>query len=246
MGQVANLCSGDVFKELQEKYGETFVKVMVAEKSKEVVGEEFQKLNAKADETFQGFTDKATNIVDEKNKALNTIFEDLKSKVNNTIPGGIPALERLKGQSINDFSGFNSLQGQISSVKTQALNRIQEEKGVLQGQFTAKKTEMISQIDQQRPRIELYDELPDPVKTVVRNKAEEVFADQIGQNKNAIIDSIGKQFNLNNLEGLFQKISPEATLNGIVGSATSQISNALGLGGGVGQLINGGLSFLKR
>lgn len=105
---------------------------------------------------------------------------------------------------------------------------------------------MLSQIDQQRPRVELYDDLPDPLKTVVRHKAEEVFADQIDQNKGAIVDSIGKQFNLNNLEGLFQKISPEGTLNGIVGSAASQISSALGLGGGVGQLINGGLSFLKR
>ncbi len=125
MGQVANLCSGDVFKELQEKYGQTFAKVMVAEKSKEIVGDEFHKLNAKADETFLGFTDKTSNIVDEKNKALASIFEDLKNKVNNTLPGGIPALERLKGQSINDFSGFNSLQGQIASVKTQALNRIE-------------------------------------------------------------------------------------------------------------------------
>jgi hypothetical protein len=92
MGQVANLCSGDVFKELQEKYGQTFVQVMVAEKSKEIVGDEFHKLNAKADETFQGFTDKTANIVDEKNKALSSIFEDLKSKVNSTVPGGVPAL----------------------------------------------------------------------------------------------------------------------------------------------------------
>lgn len=92
MGQVANLCSGDVFKELQEKYGQTFVKLMVAEKSKEVVGDEFHKLNAKADETFQGFTEKTASIVDEKNKALTAIFEDLKSKVDTTIPGGIPAL----------------------------------------------------------------------------------------------------------------------------------------------------------
>jgi hypothetical protein len=105
---------------------------------------------------------------------------------------------------------------------------------------------MIAQIDQERPRIELYDSLPDPIKTVVRNKAEETFADQISQNKGAIIESIGKQFNLNNLEGIFQKITPEGALNGIVGSAAGQLGSALGVGGGVGGLINGGLSFLKR
>jgi hypothetical protein len=124
MGQIANLCSGDVFKELQEKYGQTFVKLMVAEKSKEVVNDEFGKLNSKSNETFQGFNDRTSNMVDEKTKALSGIFEDLKNKVNSTVPGGIPALERLKGQSINDFSGFNSLQGQINSVKKQAFSKI--------------------------------------------------------------------------------------------------------------------------
>nr|BAK01661.1 predicted protein [Hordeum vulgare subsp. vulgare] len=247
MGQVASLCSGDIFKELQEKYGETFVKLMVAEKSKEVVHEEFGKLNSKSNETFQGFNDRTSNMVDEKSKALNNIFDDLKAKVNSTLPGGIPAIERLKGQSINDFSGYNALQNQINSVKTQAFKKIEDEKGALQGELNNRKTAMISSIDQEKPKIQVYDDLPDPLKTVVRHKAEETFVDQISKNKGAIVESIGKQFNLNNLEGIFQKISPEGALNGIVGSATGQLSSALGLGGGsIGGVISGGLNFLKR
>lgn len=37
------------------------------------------------------------------------------------VPGGVSMLQKTKGQSIEEFSGFNSLKGQINSVKTQAL-----------------------------------------------------------------------------------------------------------------------------
>ena len=40
-------------------------------------------------------------MVDEKKGALKSIFEDAKKKVDDTVPGGIPAIERLKGESIN-------------------------------------------------------------------------------------------------------------------------------------------------
>lgn len=239
MGQLTSLCSGDVFKELQEKYGETFAKVMVAEKSKDIVNEEFGKINGQANEKFQGFNNQTVSLVDEKTKALSSLFEELKGSVNSKVPGGIPALERLKGQSINDFSGFNSLQGQIDSVKTQAFQKIEAEKSNVMGELNSKKVGMIAQIDKEKPRIEMYDDLPDPIKSVVRSKAEETFADQISKNKGAIVDSIAKQFNINNLDSLFQKISPESTLNGIVGSASSKLTSALGLGG-IGNLIGGG------
>lgn len=239
MGQLTSLCSGDVFKELQEKYGETFVKAMVAEKSKDIVNEEFGKINGQANEKFQGFNSQAVSLVDDKTKALSKIFEDLKGTVNSRVPGGIPALEKLKGQSINDFSGFNALQGQIDSVKTQAFQKIEAEKSNVLGELNSKKVGMIAQIDKEKPRIEVYDDLPDPVKAVVRSKAEETFAEQIGKNKGAIIEAIGRQFNVNNLDSLFQKISPEATLNGIVGSASGKLTSALGLGS-IGNMIGGG------
>jgi hypothetical protein len=52
----------------------------------------------------------------------------------------------LKGQSINEFSGFNSLLGQISGVKTQAFSKIEAEKDALQIELNNKKVGMISQI----------------------------------------------------------------------------------------------------
>ena len=92
-------------------------------------------------------------MVDEKSKALAGIFEDLKSKVNSTVPGGIPALEKFKGQSINEFSGFNSIQGQIDSIKTQAFSKIEAEQSNVVNELNSRKVGMISQIDQERPKI---------------------------------------------------------------------------------------------
>jgi hypothetical protein len=46
---------------------------------------------------------------------------------------------------------------------------------------------MISQIEQEKPKIAMYDELPDPLRTVVRHQAEETFADQFSKNKGAIV-----------------------------------------------------------
>lgn len=243
MGPVASLCSGDIFKELQEKYGEQFVKLMVAEKSKEIVNEEFGKVTTQTNEVFQGFNTKTNSLVDEKTNVLNNLFEDMKAKVNNTVPGGIGAFERLKGGSINDISGFSSIIQQVTSVKSQALNKIEGEKLTVMGEVNNKKVGMFNQIDQQRPRIAMYDDLPDPLKSVVRSQAEETFADQIGKNKGAIVESITKQFNVNNLQGIFQKISPEGTLNNIVSGAAGQLSSALGLGGlggGIGSMLGGG------
>lgn len=78
----------------------------------------------------------------------------------------------MKGQSINDFSGFNSIQNQINSVKTQAFSKIEGEKNNVLGELNNKKVGMISQIDQEKPKVAMYDDLPDPIKTVVRHQAE--------------------------------------------------------------------------
>jgi hypothetical protein len=47
-----------------------------------------------------------------------------------------------------------------------------------------------------------------------------------------------KQANLGNIQGIFNKISPENALSGIVGNAGSQFTNALGLGNIGGGLTN--------
>ena len=40
------------------------------------------------------------------------------------IPGGIPFLERQKGKSINEFSGFNDITNQIDSIRDQTLSQV--------------------------------------------------------------------------------------------------------------------------
>lgn len=59
-------CAGNIFKELYEKYGETFVKLMVAEKGKDVVRDEMGKVKTQVEGVFGGMTKDTNNIVDGK------------------------------------------------------------------------------------------------------------------------------------------------------------------------------------
>lgn len=47
------------------------------------------------------FENKINSIIDEKIKYLSENFDNLKTKMNNLIPGGIAYLERKNGKSIN-------------------------------------------------------------------------------------------------------------------------------------------------
>jgi hypothetical protein len=44
MGQVLSCCGTNVFKDLYKEYGEIFAKLMIAEKLKELIGDEFAEL----------------------------------------------------------------------------------------------------------------------------------------------------------------------------------------------------------
>lgn len=80
------------------------------------------------------------------------------------------------------------MQGKITDIKTQTLGKIETERGNVMNEINVKKSGMISKIDQERPKLPVYEELPDPLKSVVRHEAENQFADQIDKNKGAIID----------------------------------------------------------
>lgn len=49
MGNIASLCGEDLFKKITEEYGEDFIKLILAEKSKNIVKEEFLRLKTIAD-----------------------------------------------------------------------------------------------------------------------------------------------------------------------------------------------------
>lgn len=59
---------------------------------------------------------------------LANIFESAKSKADSMIPGGIATIERMKGDSINNFSGYNSLLKQINQVRDQSIGTIHNKK----------------------------------------------------------------------------------------------------------------------
>lgn len=61
----------------------------------------------KSHEIFGDFENKTNTIVDQKSQTLKDIFDGVKAKVDSAVPGGIPAIERLKGASINDISGYS-------------------------------------------------------------------------------------------------------------------------------------------
>lgn len=45
------------------------------------------------------------------------MFDSAKKSVDSTIPGGIAMIERIKGESVNEFSGYNKLQSSIDGIK---------------------------------------------------------------------------------------------------------------------------------
>ena len=57
-------------------------------------------------------------------------------------------LEKVKGQPIDEFSGYNSLQSKIDGVQSQAFSRLDSEKEVVLQQMNGKKLEMVKRIDQ--------------------------------------------------------------------------------------------------
>ena len=62
------MCGENLFKKLVEEYGDDFVKLVVAEKSKDVIKEKFGELNHQSNEKFDDFEDETNLIVDKKNE----------------------------------------------------------------------------------------------------------------------------------------------------------------------------------
>jgi hypothetical protein len=59
---------------------------------------------------------------------LANVLESAKNTVDSTLPGGISTIERVKGQSINEISGYNKLQSSIDSIKDSTLEKVEGRK----------------------------------------------------------------------------------------------------------------------
>lgn len=152
-------------------------------------------------------------------------------------------LEKQQGRPLDEISGFNGMKNQLTNIRKDTLGKIDEQHNGIMTKLNATQDNMVTNIEKDRPKIELYEELPDPLKKVVRDTAETQFAKQIGDNKEQIVKTIAGQFGPDMLKQALGGINPENQLNGILNGAGGQFANSLGLGnlGGLAGGLGGGL-----
>lgn len=170
---------------------------------------------------------------------LTKTYESVKSKAS-MVPGALEMLEKQQGKPIDEISGFNSIKNEINNVKSNTLGKIDNERNTIITKMNKTQDDMVTNIEKERPKIEMYEELPDPVKKIVRDTAETQFAKQLSENKQQIIGMITSQFNIGNMKQIFSQIGPEKQLTNILGGAENKFLSSLGVGGGFGNLIGGG------
>ena len=79
-------------------------------------------------------------------------------------------VERIKGESIQEFSGYNKLQSSIDSVKDDTLNKLNGKRSQVMGELSSKKNGMLNKIENERPKVPIYEELPDIAKREILKK----------------------------------------------------------------------------
>ncbi len=63
---------------------------------------------------------------------MHQTYEKVKLEANNTIPGGLHMLESIKGEPIDELSGYNRLQSKIDDIQVDAMTHLDAEKeGIL-------------------------------------------------------------------------------------------------------------------
>ena len=85
------LCSGNIFNELQDKHGAEFVKLMVAENSKDLVQTHFEGLYNSSDAMFKNVHGNINGQYEHQLTSLEQKYSGIKSKIS-SIPGGIEGL----------------------------------------------------------------------------------------------------------------------------------------------------------
>lgn len=62
-----------------------------------MIGDEFSSLLGKFGGVFQGFQAKTGGVIEDGRQQINKLYGDVKAKINDNVPGGINALEKIKG-----------------------------------------------------------------------------------------------------------------------------------------------------
>lgn len=150
----AECCAGDIFKKLYDQHGDNFVKLMVAEKGKDIIRDEFGKTKTNVDSVFTGYSNQTNTLVDGKLGDLTKIYESTKQKVN--IGGALEMLEKQQGKPIDEISGFNGMKGQLNGIRKDTLGKIDEQHNNIMTKMNSSQDDMVTKIEKDRPKIELY------------------------------------------------------------------------------------------
>ena len=230
-------CCGDLFRMLLEKYGQEFVTLIVAQKGKVIVKEEFANAKKEFDKVFGDAIKHVTTVVDSKTSELTKVYETEKSKVSS---GTIQDLEKITGKSLDDLSGFNTIKGDIDNLKKDSLGKMETEKATIEGAMTTAESDLITKIENDRPKLPLYEDCPVSIRDSLMKKGEKKFASEMAANKDKIVTDITGKFGPAQLQNSMGKFNPSKQLNSIVGGASSTFSKALGgnpLSGGLGSIF---------
>lgn len=228
-------CCAALFKMFMDKYGQEFVTLMVCENGKIFVRKEFVKVKAEFQKVFGGATTHANTLIDSKTSELTKVYESEKAKVA-AIPGALQALEKSQGKPIDDISGFNSLKGEIATVRKDTLAQMQNESTTIEGQMKKAEDTMIADLTKKEPRIAEYDNLNQKEKDFLIKEADKQLKNQITSSNQGLASHITGQFGPSTIQNAFGKFSPQSKLDSIVGGAGGKFASALGggnpLGGG--------------
>lgn len=119
-------------------------------------------------------------MIDGKLGEVTKLYEDTKSKVPSF---ALEALEKQQGKPLDEISGFNTVKAEVGKIRKDTLGRVDSERNALMQKVSNSQDDMVTKLEKDRPKIELYEELPDPVKKIVRDTAEKEFAHQLSENK---------------------------------------------------------------
>lgn len=97
---LGGLCGSDLFQELKNKYGQEFVKLIIAEKAKDTITTKFGQVLVQLEGLFNEGRMMTTTMVNDKTNYITGLFNKLKLKVESTVPGGLKMVEQFRGQPI--------------------------------------------------------------------------------------------------------------------------------------------------
>ena len=97
---LGGLCGSDMFQQLKNKYGQEFVKLIIAEKAKDAITTRFGQVAIQLEGIFNDGKGVVSSMVSEKTNYITGLFNQLKAKVESSVPGGLRVVQQLKGQPI--------------------------------------------------------------------------------------------------------------------------------------------------